>query len=218
MKRIFASRIWKKQLNSSEHVKEEEKCEHDLNLNNAGFIYELSLRGNQKIYSEDLVMCRIQRINLYDSAISDDLNQIYAIAQCLETNCFLEEITISKCGIGNFGCTEIALATERNPKGSLKLLDLSYNQAIGIQGFSALGKLLKVNKSLESLNLARYWHSSGGLFCDKSFIEPLKENTTLEFLNLNEIICDSKCIAEMLKFNKTLKSLKVSRSAVQRSV
>jgi hypothetical protein len=92
-------------------------------------------------------------------------------------------------------------------------LDLSYNQAIGIQGFSALGKLLKVNKSLESLNLARYWHSSGGLFCDKSFIEPLKENTTLEFLNLNEIICDSKCIAEMLKFNKTLKSLKVSRSA-----
>jgi Ran GTPase-activating protein (RanGAP) involved in mRNA processing and transport len=71
-----------------------------------------------------------------------------AIGECLKTNNTLEGLDLSRCGIGAEGAKAIA----QSGMGVLKKCSLSYNE-IQDEGATALGECLKVNQTLEELEL-----------------------------------------------------------------
>lgn len=125
----------------------------------------------------------IEDINISNYFLTD--NCMFLITRLLrDPKCKIKKLDISINYISHLGIKILADALENNT--SLLELNLSENKLIGSQGINYLGKMLKVNKTLQTLVLS----STNCIIAEiGEFAEGIAQNTTL----LRLIIGSNNC-------------------------
>jgi len=108
---------------------------------------------------------------------------IAALADGLRWNCFLENLSVSYCGIGCYGAGALAQDVIANEYCKLTGLDLRGNE-LGPDGVAAIADSLKANLTLISLNLADTGMGNSSV-SREAVREALQKHPTLTSLDLN---------------------------------
>lgn len=191
----------------SDKIKEDKYLEHlDLSFNNfedddANVLLE-SIQFN----------CTLRHLNL--SGCKLRLKGGLAVASMLQVNQSLEELLLSSCDINTD--VLIALATVLCFNQSVRILDISRTLSISRQNETTiyLGRMLKVNNSLNELRISKY----GLTDCDiLELCGFLKDNKSLRHIDLscNKLAQDgAKFLSQLLKFNTTLKQIDLTANMI----
>eukprot|EP01080_Neovahlkampfia_damariscottae_P005607 gene5607-9424_t len=166
---------------------------------NANHIFN-SLKNNKT-----LKVLKVSDISLKDSVDS--------LVDLIKKNDTLIQLTLNNCSLDQYDKFFLMSAVQNNP--TLRILHLQGNSIFTYHGPKHeeyddldldIGPFISKNKTLKVLNLADCEFDQHVL-C--SILESLKENNTLEVLNLSKTVryYSKNNIFESLKFNKTLKSL-----------
>ena len=153
----------------------------------ATYMYKPSITGKGvKLIAAHLkISLAISELVLYEGAIQRDKDGLLLIAEALQTNTSLTKLSLVNVNLHH--------STEQN--------------------VSALIKMLRVNKSLEYLNLSGNYITSATHCC---IFEGLRDNTTLTHLILHNTCMQvsdpdtAESLTEMLQVNKTLTHLDIS--------
>ena len=122
------------------------------------------------------------------------------------------ELSLSENNIGDDGIACLATALQANT--TMKILDISSNDAIAINGAKSLGRALSVNSSLEELDIS---YTSIGDEGVAHIANALQTNTTMKLLNveLSDISCKgAESLARALSVNSSLEELNISYNFV----
>ena len=122
------------------------------------------------------------------------------------------ELNISGNSIGDDGIAHLATALQTNT--TIKILDISFNHGIAVNGAKSLGRALSITSSLEEL------HIKFTGICDKGvahIANALQKNTTMKVLDVSN--CDISCkgsesLAKALTVNSSLEELYISRTSI----
>ena len=180
----------------------------------------------------------LECLNMRSSHFS--LQNTISLASVLRTNHTLVDLNLGRCNIDSDGACQLASALS-----TLQILVL-WNNPIGVEGSTAIAKMLRTNHTLVQLNLDRCIIDSDGAsllasaLCTNctlvklemwgnpignegvaAFAEMLLKNKFLKYLDLGDNSIDGKDIKKLidsLTYNKTLETLTLPWSLVNQFI
>ncbi len=144
-----------------------------------------------------------------DSDVSES-DLLFPLSKALEINRTLTELSLVKTNLKITEANGQALATMLKTNRSLQVLNLARNPEIGDQGAMHLAEGLKINCALETLNLSDCGITSEGV---NNIAQALTVNKTLQNLDVegNNITDDGVVrLAKVLKANVSLTNLNLA--------
>lgn len=188
-------------------------------------------------YSEVLLSCQIQDLNLSQNKLADQgISIISKILSANDYSCTITKLDVSKNEISYKGGFKLFRSIRYNPfltylnlddnnlspkvgqslhfllLSNYSLTTLSLNSCqLKNEGINHLALGLSKNKKLLNLNLANNDYEDLSILT-----EALQENNILTNLNLsNNFIKDGNCIGKIIKFNSGLKALDLSENRIK---
>ena len=154
--------------------------------------------------------CKEPSVAIYTDSDTSELDLVLPLSKALEINRTLTKLSMVKCNLKINEANGQALATMLKTNRSLQVLNLARNPEVGDQGAMYLAEGLKLNYTLKKLNISDCGISSEGV---NNIAHALTINKILQNLNVegNEIMdAGVVCFAKALKANVSLTNLNLA--------